>query len=65
MDVKVTRCASHSIEPEEAEFLSKLLECFNLGTDALAIGFLGFGQFLAGCAREKLSNCVSPKPAVK
>ncbi|HIK38953.1 hypothetical protein [Thermoleptolyngbya sp. M55_K2018_002] len=31
-----------------------------VGTYALAISALGFGQFLAGCAREKLSNCVSP-----
>jgi hypothetical protein len=25
------------------------------------MSFLDFGRFLAGCAREKSSNCVSPK----
>ncbi len=29
-------------------------------TYALAMNFLDFGRFLAGCAREKSSNCVSP-----
>jgi len=29
-------------------------------TYALAMNFLDFGRFLAGAAREKPSNCVSP-----
>jgi len=29
-------------------------------TYALAMNFLDFGRFLAGAAREKSSNCVSP-----
>ncbi len=29
-------------------------------TYALAMNLLDFGRFLAGCAREKSSNCVSP-----
>ncbi|WP_448598710.1 HD domain-containing protein [Thermoleptolyngbya sp.] len=33
----------------------------NDGTYALAVNYLDFGRFLAGCAREKSSNCVSPK----
>jgi len=32
-------------------------------TYALAMNLLDFGRFLAGCAREKSSNCVSPKPS--
>jgi hypothetical protein len=31
-----------------------------LRANALAMSFRGFGQFFAGYAREKLSNCVSP-----
>jgi len=30
-------------------------------TYAVAMNFLDFGRFLAGTAREKSSNCVSPK----
>ncbi len=33
----------------------------NVRTYVLAVSSLDFRQLLAGCAREKLSNCVSPK----
>ncbi|HIK41689.1 hypothetical protein [Thermoleptolyngbya sp. M55_K2018_002] len=45
-----------------AEFLlQEMALLLKIILEFIAIGFLGFGRFLAGAAREKSSNCVSPR----